>query len=110
MARQIGVGLDDQLVYRALIFKLYSGIHNMDLKTYTTADGTEYQYHKVEAFGPYGTRGPATAQVTSAINDHQHSLLNGRYFNTQALIPQITGIVEQQLPQWQMVAGSERTP
>jgi hypothetical protein len=109
MARQIGVGLDNQPVYRALIFKLYSGVHTMDLQTYTTADGTEYQYHKVEAFGPYGTKGPATAQVTSAIRDFNHTIT---YTPThRSWMPsQITGIVEQQLPQWQVVAGSERTP
>lgn len=111
-------------VYRAVILYLYPGIHNRSLHTYTTADGQQYQYHTVEAYGPYGSKGPATAQVTTALRHHTDWTLAGHYttrrvwnsttrsYDTEynvGSIPQVTAFVESQIPAWNPIAGTERT-
>lgn len=125
MARNIGVTIGDpQPVYRAVILKLYPGIHNRVLKTYTTGDGTEYLYHEAEAYGPYGTKAPATSQATSALRLHEQWKKNGAYlwrheYNRATRrservpsgdsVPEITAFVEEQVPAWNQLAGTVRT-
>lgn len=124
MARSIGMTLQNPApVYRAVILYLYPGIHNRTLKTYFTADGKEYLYHAVEAYGPYGTRAPATSQVTGAIRYHERNVKSGGY-TTQHVwnnttgrydtiqngsVPELTAFVESQIPAWNPVDGTERT-
>lgn len=123
MARNIGVSLGDpQPVYRAVILKLYPGLHNRELKRYTTEDGTEYLYHASEAYGPYGTRAPATAQVTGALRGHETAIKQGYYTHRNewnpalgrsekvpnGTVPEFTAFVEEQTPSWEPVAGTIR--
>jgi hypothetical protein len=124
MARSIGMSISDPIpVYRAVILYLYPGIHSRPLHTYTTEDGQQFQYHTVEAYGPYGTKAPATSQVTSALRHHEECVKNDRY-TTQHIwnqatrdydviqngtIPQVTAFVESQIPAWSPIAGTERT-
>lgn len=124
MARSIGMSITKPApVYRAVILYLYPGIHNRKLEVYTAHDGQEYSYHRVEAYGPYGTRGPATAQVTSALRSHETAVKQGYYthrneWDSQTRsynrvpsgesIPEVTAFVESQVPAWTPVAGTER--
>lgn len=123
MARNIGVSLGDpQPVYRAVILKLYPGIHNKELKRYTTEDGTEYLYHESHAYGPYETKAPATAQITSALRDHESAIKNGYYTHRnvwdealrkpvrvqEGTVPEFTGFVEEQLPSWNPIPTTIR--
>ena len=39
------------------------------IQTYTDAAGTDYQYHKANAYGPYSTPGAAQASATRESND-----------------------------------------
>lgn len=110
-------------VYRAVIMFLYPGIHNRTLKTYTTEDGTEYLYHEAQAYGPYGSKGPATAQVTSAIRHHEDWKKRGHYTTRRTYnpttraydveqhgsVPSLVAFVEEQIPAWGPIAGTERT-
>lgn len=125
MARSIGMALENpQPVYRGVILSLYSGVHNHTLKTYTTAEGVEYLYHTARAYGPYGSKGPATSQVTSELRDHAARIKGEHYthrhqFNSQTqrydlvpsggTVPQIVAFVESQVPSWNPIAGTERT-
>jgi len=124
MARSIGMAFDNpKPVYRGVILYLYPGVHNRVLKTYTTPDGTEYLYHVAEAYGPYGSRAPATGQVTQAIRHHESWADAGHYttrrtwnsttrmYDEEAYgsIPEVTAFVEEQVPAWTPVAGTERT-
>ena len=106
MARSIGMNIDSpSSVYRGVILYLYSGAHNMDTKVYYTADA-DYQYHRAEAFGPYGSRAPATGAVTSAIRDTK----SGRHWHpANATVSEIVGFVEEQIPGWVTVDGTTRT-
>lgn len=125
MPRNIGVDVNDQTpVYRAVILYLYPGIHNRTLKTYTTEDGTVHQYHQSESYGPYGTRAPATGQVTSALRYHEDKKARGSYtvqhvFNPttrsydaiqNGSVPEVIGFTEEQIPGWKVVPGSYKTP
>ncbi len=121
MARHIGVSIDgSEKVYRGVILFLYPGVHTRTLKTYTTADGTEYFYHEANAYGPYGTRAPATAQVTQGLRHHEEWTKRGHY-TTQRVwnpatrdydviqkgsVPEVVGFVEEQIPSWQLVPGT----
>lgn len=124
MARSIGMSITTpHPVYRAVILKLYPGIHDRSLHTYTAADGQQYQYHTVEAYGPYGSKGPATAQVTTALRHHADWIKAGHYTTRRTYnaatrsydeepygsIPQVTAFVESQIPAWNPIAGTERT-
>lgn len=125
MARSIGMALQNPTpVYRAVILKLYPGVHNRTLKTYTTGDGQEFQYHSVEAYGPYGTRAPATSQITQALRHHEEWAKAGHYttrrtYNRQTqsydieydvdTVPELTAFVEEQVPSWNPVAQTIRT-
>lgn len=121
MARNIGVDLEDSASFRGLVLYLYPGIHDLPLKTYTTADGAEYPYHVSKAYGPYATRGPATSQVTSELRGHTEKKANtlepsksknswrGDYNRGPGSIPDVTGFVEEQIPSWKPIAGTERT-
>jgi hypothetical protein len=114
---------DPQPVYRGVILKLYPGIHTRTLKRYTTADGTERLYHEAHAYGPYGSKGPATAQVTSALRDHEMSKKRGHYTTQHVYnpttrqydviqsgsVPEFVGFVEQQIPAWASLDGTFRT-
>lgn len=121
MARSIGMTLQNPApVYRAVILFLYPGIHNRTLKTYTTVDGLTYSYHEAEAYGPYGTRAPATAQVTTALRHHENWIKAGHYTHhrvwnpvtqkaeTQVYgsVPELTAFTEEQIPAWSQVPGS----
>lgn len=124
MARSIGMSLEKPTpVYRGVILKLYPGIHNRTLKRYTTVDGTEYLYHEASAYGPYGSKGPATAQVTSALRHHTDWAKRGYYTTKrtwnnltksydetqEGSIPEVTAFVEEQVPAWKPIAGTVRT-
>ena len=125
MARSIGMALENPTpVYRGVILFLYPGVHNRPLKTYTTADGTEYLYHRASAYGPYGSKGPATAQVTSAIRNHNEWVKRGHYTNSHEFneqtrkyelvpngdsVPSLTAFVEEQVPAWTPIDGTTRT-
>ena len=125
MARHIGVSIENPTpVYRGVILFLYPGVHNRVLKTYTTADGTEYLYHTANAYGPYGSKGPATAQVTSAIRNHNEWVKRGHYTTTHEFnsvtrkydvfpngnsVPSLTAFVEEQIPAWTPIDGTTRT-
>lgn len=125
MARHIGVRIDGtEIVYRGVVLYLYPGVHSRELKRYTTADGTEYLYHQANCYGPYGSRGPATAQVTQDIRQHNDSIKSNRYTTrtvwnsvtrktetvqiSGGTIPTVTGFVEEQVPAWKPVAGTIR--
>lgn len=123
LARSIGMTLENPApVYRAVILKLYPGIHNRTLKTYTTADGHTYSYHEAEAYGPYGTRPPATGQVTGALRHHEEWTKRGHYTTRRVFnpatktydledhgsVPELTAFVESQIPAWRPLAGTER--
>jgi hypothetical protein len=103
--------------------KLYPGIHNRELKRYTTADGTEYLYHESEAYGPYETKAPATGQITSSLRHHEAWKENGAYefrhqwnsalgkserVPTGDSVPELTAFVEEQLPSWNPIPGTTR--
>lgn len=124
LARSIGMTLENPApVYRAVILYLYPGIHNRPLLTYTTEDGQQFQYHTVEAYGPYGTRAPATSQVTQALRHHESWAKAGHYTTRRVWnsatrmydeepygsVPQVTAFVESQIPAWNPIAGTERT-
>jgi len=121
MARNIGVDLDDSKSFRGLVLFLYPGVHNLPIKTYTTADGVEYQYHTSRAYGPYATRAPATSQVTQELRGHEEKKANtlepskakngwrGNYNQGPGSIPDVTAFVEEQIPSWRPIAGTART-
>lgn len=111
-------------VYRAVILYLYPGLSKGDPKTYTAADGTEYKYHSVEAYGPYGTRAPATGQITSAIRHHEGWAKSGRYLTRRVWdsklgraedqptghgVPSVVAFVEEQVPAWSLLPNTMRT-
>lgn len=121
MARSIGMTLQNPTpVYRAVILRLFPGVHNRELKRYTTADGTEYLYHDAEAYGPYGTRAPATAQVTTALRHHNNWIKQGHYTTRRVwnpvtrtsetenygTVPSFAAFIEEQIPSWQQVPGT----
>lgn len=106
---------DPQPVYRAVIFYLYPGLSKGDPKTYRDANGVEYKYHSVEAYGPYGTKAPATSQITSAIRHHEGWVKAGHYLTRRVWnsqlgrsvdeptghgVPSVVGFVEEQIPDW----------
>jgi hypothetical protein len=122
MARNIGVDLEDSTSFRGVVLYLYPGIHSLPLKTYTTADGVSYQYHLSKAYGPYATRAPATSQVTQELRGHEERKYNtlepsksrngwrGDYTSRgPGTIPDVTAFVEEQIPAWRPIAGTERT-
>lgn len=124
MSRRIGVGLDNpQPVYRAVILKLYPGVHSRELKRYTTGDGTEYLYHESSAYGPYETKAPATGQVTSALKSHETAIKQGYYTHRNVwnpalgrservpngTVPEFTAFIEEQLPAWNPIPATVRT-
>ena len=123
MARHIGVRIDGtEIVYRGVVLYLYPGVHSRELKRYTTADGTEYLYHEANAYGPYGSRNPATAQVTKAIKQHTRRVKGGGYtvqhfWNTvtsqweavqNGTVPSLVGFVEEQVPSWKPIPATIR--
>ena len=125
MARSIGMALENPTpVYRGVILYLYPGIHTRVIKTYTMADGTEQPYHESRAYGPYGSKGPATSQVTSEMRNHQTRIKNGHYTtkftynparraydeepNGQG-VPMLVTFVEEQVPAWTPIDGTTRT-
>jgi hypothetical protein len=106
-----------------VILYLYPGIHNRTLKTYTTANGEQFNYHRVEAYGPYGTRAPATSMITSALRHHETYIQQGYYtfrneWDTKTRsynrvpsgdsVPEITAFVEEQVPAWNPVPHTIR--
>lgn len=107
MPRSIGVDLEDpKPVYRAVVLYLYSGTHNYTLKVYTDPTGEQHQYHRAETFGPYGNRGPATGQVTSAFRGYEWQKNRQRSTPQTYSVSHIKGFVEEQIPAWTPVAGT----
>lgn len=124
MARSIGMRIEKPApVYRAVILYLYPGLSKGDPKIYTDANGVEYKYHSVSAYGPYDTKAPATSQITSAIRDHERYVKDGHYLTRRVWnsqlgrsedqptghgVPSLTGFVEEQVPAWTQLANSLR--
>lgn len=90
--------LDHNPSYRAVIllrFKPDMPDHwDRTVKTYTDAEGKEYQYHKGIAYGPYSTPGSAKAAATRESND----TLN--WHSTAQYIAEIDSFVEQTSADW----------
>lgn len=124
MARSIGMSIEKpHPVYRAVILYLYPGVSMGDPKIYTDATGKQHRYHKVEAYGPYNTKAPATSQITSAIRLHERWVKDNHYVErytwdtklgktikepTGHGVPQLTGFVEEQVPAWNPLPESVR--
>ena len=124
MARSIGMSIEKpHPVYRAVILYLYPGVSMGDPKIYTDGTGKQHRYHKVEAYGPYNTKAPATSQITTAIRIHESWVKNGNYLSRRVWnsalgksvdeptghgAPAVTGFVEEQVPAWNPLPESVR--
>lgn len=110
------VNLDSDPIYRAVVFELYPGVHDLELKTYTDQGGNEHQYHRVSVNGPYSSKGTATAQVNRLLRDHEWRLEKnyrggGNYYTNSipGTVPEVKGLVEVVRPLWYLVDGTEKT-
>lgn len=63
MSRSRAYGELDEPVYAGIGFSLQSGPTTLELKQHVRADGTVIQYHSARFYGPYSTRGPASAAI-----------------------------------------------
>lgn len=65
--------LEPQPAYRAVVLRRHkpSAPDHWDrtVHTYTDAEGTEYRYHRGNAYGPYSTPGAAQASATRESNE-----------------------------------------
>lgn len=124
MARSITT-LEDQTLYRSVLMFLFPGVHDMELKTYTDANGDYIHYHRVWVNGPYEQSGQAKAQMNRLLKGHENRLnlpykledgtfsavgaYGGKYWSPNGTAPEVTAFVEAVTPSWSQVAGTLKT-
>lgn len=93
--------LEPEPQYRAVMLKLYPGLHDLELKTYTDANGVTHQYHASEVYGPHA-KAQATSALTKLKNEHKRfSQPGGWYYRARlGTVPQAVFFIEVCYPQW----------
>lgn len=95
------MSLEPEPQYRAVGLYLYSGVHDLELKTYTDAEGVSHKYHSAEVYGPHA-KGQATSALTKMEKQHIRYSQPGAWYSRARIgtTPQAEFFIEVYEPQW----------